>query len=629
MKGNINNINENIENKYINDYIDLKENTKKVLFKVLLEIAHQKGLDENLVTKDVESFIQKGNEKEGSDISIALFKLASIIKDSPATLAKEVAEKINAEDLKKLGFNEVKVAGPYVNIKFNKEIVFKNVITNIYAKGDMIGYDAKNNDKTVLVEYSSPNIAKQFHIGHLKTTIIGAMLYNLHKAKGYNTIGINHLGDYGTQFGKLIEGYLLWKDEYNFSEKPLEALNEIYIRINEACSNDEKILEKCRENFKLLEEKDPKMVEIWTMFTEVSLKEFNKIYNLLGVKFDSLRGESAYQDKIGTIVSDLESKGIIEESEGAKIVNLEEFNLPPVLIQKSNGSSLYITRDILTFLYRTETYNFDKLLYVVASEQALHFRQLFKLMQKYGVDQKFIDGAKHISYGMVSLPTGKMSTRLGNVVKIEDLLKDSVAKVYEKLNQRDNLTDQEKQDIAMKVGVGAVIFSNLSTQLIKDQVFVLENVLDFTGDTGPYVQYVNVRINSILKEYQKSEYVKEDEVLKLYEQKDINKLNEMIFGYLQNENFKALLNQKEVYNLFNQLGDFENILTEIEQKHEPYILTSYLINLSKAFNQYYNLNKILTNDKEKRILGILICKTVTLILTKGMSILGIQMPEKM
>lgn len=670
-------------------FIDLKDSVKKLFISSVNEICE----DENLEKLDEEllaTCMQKGNEKEESDISIAVFKLAKHFGTNPNELSQKIAAKMQSKidsifneleieeiqlendneievedehhnhencdcnhditqiDLSEIllqfeyaGIDKIFTTGPYINIKYDKLEVFNDTVIKTLFKGSKLGENKENRDKTVVIDYSSPNIAKQFHIGHLKTTVIGSMLYKLHKQLGYKVVGVNHIGDYGTQFGKLIEGYNLWKSEYTF-ENPIEDLTNIYIRINELCKTDEEVFNRCKDNFKKLEEGDVEVTNIWKMFIDYSLKEFNKIYDVLNVKFDEIRGESAYSNDMPLVVKELNEKGLLKESEGLQIVDLENEDLGVAVIQKSNGSSMYLTRDIATFEYRANTYDFEKSLYVVATEQTLHFKQLFKIMEKLGYDKKYINGAKHIPYGMVSLPTGKMSTRLGNVIKIEELIEEAISKTHEKLSNKDNLTDEEKEKISKQVGVGAIIFYNLSTQLIKDQVFVWDNVLDFTGDTGPYVQYVNVRINSIINDYiNDEEYIKTDKslrdliMLKLDDKSD-EKL-EIIEDLLENihneENINTLeemLNQKEVYNVFKSINEFENILNEAANRYEPYILTSYLIELSKNFNQYYNLNKILTKENEtKRKLGIIVCVLVSTILKTGMNILGIDMPEKM
>lgn len=670
-------------------FIDLKDSVKKLFISSVNEICE----DENLEKLDEEllaTCMQKGNEKEESDISIAVFKLAKHFGTNPNELSQKIAAKMQSKidsifneleieeiqlendneievedehhnhencdcnnditqiDLSEIllqfeyaGIDKIFTTGPYINIKYDKLEVFNDTVIKTLFKGSKLGENKENKDKTVVIDYSSPNIAKQFHIGHLKTTVIGSMLYKLHKQLGYKVVGVNHIGDYGTQFGKLIEGYNLWKSEYTF-ENPIEDLTNIYIRINELCKTDEEVFNRCKDNFKKLEEGDVEVTNIWKMFIDYSLKEFNKIYDVLNVKFDEIRGESAYSNDMPLVVKELNEKGLLKESEGLQIVDLENEDLGVAVIQKSNGSSMYLTRDIATFEYRANTYDFEKSLYIVATEQTLHFKQLFKIMEKLGYDKKYINGAKHIPYGMVSLPTGKMSTRLGNVIKIEKLIEEAISKTHEKLSNKDNLTNEEKEKISKQVGVGAIIFYNLSTQLIKDQVFVWDNVLDFTGDTGPYVQYVNVRINSIINDYiNDEEYIKTDKslrdliMLKLDDKSD-EKL-EIIEDLLENihneENINTLeemLNQKEVYNVFKSINEFENILNEAANRYEPYILTSYLIELSKNFNQYYNLNKILTKENEtKRKLGIIVCVLVSTILKTGMNILGIDMPEKM
>ena len=346
-----------------------------------------------------------------------------------------------------------------MNFYINKKLLTKNVLEEFDSKKDNYGKSALGKDKNIVIDYSSPNIAKPFHIGHLRTTLIGNALYNTYKYLGYNTIGINHLGDYGTQFGKMIEGYKRWHEEYKF-ENPIEDLTDIYVRINELCKEDESVLELCRENFKKLENKEEYEVKLWEKFKELSLKEFDKIYDLLDVKFDSLNGEAFYSDKIDEVIDILEKSGKLVESQGAKVVDLSDKGMPPCIICKSNGSSIYATRDLAAILYRAREYDFDKCLYVVAYEQNLHFRQIFEVAKLLGLDKKYTDGLEHVSYGMVLLETGKMSTRDGNVVKLEDLLNEAIERAKEIINEK-NPKLKNKDEIAKKVGVGAVVFNDL------------------------------------------------------------------------------------------------------------------------------------------------------------------------
>lgn len=337
------------------------------------------------------------------------------------------------------------------------------------------------NGKNIIVEYSSPNIAKPFHIGHLRTTLIGNALYNTYKYLGYNTIGINHLGDYGTQFGKMIEGYKRWHDEYEFNE-PIEDLTKIYVRINELCKADEEVLEICRDNFKKLEDGAEYETSLWKKMKDLSLDEFNKIYNLLDVSFDAYTGESFYADKMQEVIEKLQDTGKLKESEGAKIIDLEDKGMPPCIISKSNGSSIYATRDLAAILYRSRTYDFDKCLYVVAYEQNLHFKQIFEVSKLLDIEEKYTNGLEHVSYGMVHLKSGKMSTREGNVIKVADLLNEAIERAGKILEEK-NPNIENKEEIAKKVGIGAIVFNDLANSRIKDEIFDWEQILNFQGET--------------------------------------------------------------------------------------------------------------------------------------------------
>ena len=483
----------------------------------------------------------------------------------------------------------------------NKNLLTKEVLTQI-SKTDEYGKSDIGKGKTILVEYSSPNIAKPFHIGHLRNTVIGAALYNVYKYLGYNTIGINHLGDYGTQFGKLIEGYKRWGDEYNLEENPIQSLMEIYVKITNLCKEDEEVLEMCRENFRLLEQKDTYCIELWEKFKTLSLKEFQKIYDILGIKFDAVIGESFYIDKMDKIYELLEEKQVLKESEGAQIVDLEDKGLGICMIKKSNGSSIYVTRDLAAIRYRAQTYDFDKCLYVVAYEQALHFKQLFEVANYLDIPQKCKQGLVHVQYGMTRLSTGKMSTREGNVIKVDDLLKEAISRV-ESIIKEKNQGIENDEETAKKIGIGAVIFNNLANTIIKDQVFDWNNVLSFQGETGPYIQYTYVRTKSVL---QKAGYLPKIEEI------DETKL---LDEYSQN--------------IIKLIYSFEDILIQVTKKDEPSILARYLIDLSKAFSSFYNENKIITEEKDTQNARVYLSYAVGNILKIGCKLLGIEMPDKM
>ena len=421
------------------------------------EIAQTIAKAINLDKQELESYIEIPKDSKNGDYAFPCFRLAKELKKAPPIIANEIKEKIQMDETI---IEKVEIVGGYLNFYINKTLMAKEVLGEV-GRNNEYGKSNIGNGKNIIVEYSSPNIAKPFHIGHLRTTLIGKALYNVYKYLGYHTIGINHLGDYGTQFGKMIEGYKLWGNEYNLNEKPIEQLMDIYVRINNLCKEDEKVLENCRENFRLLEAGDKYCVDLWNKFKDLSMVEFNKIYDILGVKFDSLNGEAFYSDKIPEVIDLLEKSGKLEESEGAKIINLEDKGInTPCLIQKSNGSSIYATRDLAAILYRARTYDFDKCLYVVGSEQNLHFKQVFEVAKLLGLDEKYTNGLEHVSYGMVSLPTGRMSTRLGNVVKIEELIKETIEKAQEIIAEK-NSELEDKEEVAEKVGIGAIVFNTL------------------------------------------------------------------------------------------------------------------------------------------------------------------------
>lgn len=567
-------------------------NFKKEIAKIIANAINM-NLDE------VEGYIEVPPNETKGDYAFPCFKLAKELRKAPQVIANELKEKI---DTNNEILDSVEVVGGYLNFYINKNILIQNTINEINLKGDEYGKSHIGEGKNIIVEYSSPNIAKPFHIGHLRNTLIGHSLYNMYKFLGYNTIGINHLGDYGTQFGKMIEGYKLWGQEYNIEENPIEELTKIYVRINDLCKQDEKVLEACRDNFKKLEDGDKYCVEIWNKFKDLSLKEFNRIYDILGVKFDSLNGEAFYSDKMNEIVNLLEKSGKLVESDGAKIIDLEEQKLGVCMIKKSNDSTTYATRDLAAILYRARTYDFDKCLYIVAYEQNLHFKQVFEVAKLLGIDKKYIDGLKHVPYGMVHLKTGKMSTREGNVIKVNDLLEEAVSRV-EKIIEEKNPDMENKHENAKKIGIGAIVFSNIGTTLIKDQIFDWDTILNFNGETGPYVQYTYVRTKSVLSNVEKLPSIE-----------DIN---------------IEQLNNKEAIKIIKSIYNFQETVYEATEKNEPSILARYLIDLSKAYSSFYNEYKIMSDDIDEKNARVYLTYITGLILKIGMNLLGISMPDKM
>ena len=563
------------------------------------EIAKIIGSIVKIDDKEIKKMVEKPANNEMGDFSFPCFKLAKELKKSPMIIAQEICEKMK---LDAEVFEDIEIVNGYINFFVNKERIIKEVLEEVSNKKEEYGKSTLGAGQNIIVEYSSPNIAKPFHIGHLRNTVIGSSLYNMYKYLGYNTIGINHLGDYGTQFGKMIEGYKRWGQEYNIDENPIEELTKIYVRINDLCKKDDNVLKACRDNFKKLEDGDQYCTEIWNRFREVSLNEFNRIYELLGVKFDSLNGEAFYSDKMPEVEELLRNSGRLVKSEGAEIIDLEEEKMGVCMIKKSNGSTTYATRDLAAILYRTRTYDFDKCLYVVAYEQNLHFKQIFEVAKLLGIDEKYIKGLQHVPYGMVHLKSGKMSTREGNVIKVEDLLKESIARVKQIIKEK-NPEMENLEENARKIGIGAVIFNNVATTIIKDQIFDWDTILNFNGETGPYIQYTYVRTNSVLNN---SNGVK-----------DVKKID------------FSVLTDKESLEVIKKIYEFNNVIENSVDKNEPSLLARYLLELAKNYSTFYNNNKILVEDEKTKDARVFLTYSVGIVLKIGMKLLGIEMPDKM
>ena len=558
------------------------------------KIANAINLDKN----EIKQYIEIPPQSDMGDFAFPCFKLAKTLRKSPVQIADEIKEKISEDEYIK----KIETKSGYLNFYINNTKLVEEVLEEINNHENDFGKSNEGTGKTVLIDYSAPNIAKPFHVGHLRTTLIGNALYNIYKFLGYNTIGINHLGDYGTQFGKMIEAYKMWGSEYDLSEDAINKMVDMYVRINNLCKEDEEVLERCRENFRLLEKGDKYCTELWEHFKEISLKEFDKIYDILGVKFDSLNGEAFYADKTDEVVEMLKEKGKLTESEGAEIVDLTDEGIEtPCIIKKANGSTIYATRDLAAILYRARTYDFDKCLYVVAYEQNLHFKQIFAVA-KYLVDEKYVKGLKHVSYGMVQLPTGKMSTRLGNVVKIEDLITETIEKAKEIITTK-NPKLENKDEVAKKVGIAAIIFNTLSTTNNKDQIFDWNTALNFQGETGPYIQYTYVRTKSVLEKVGK-----------------IPTVSEIDFSTLTDDSSIKVL--KSLY-------AFKETLEMTVEKNEPAILARYLIEVSQNYSNFYNDNKVLVEDEKVKNSRAYLTYAVGTVLKTGASLLGIQMPDKM
>ncbi len=567
-------------------------------FKEIISNLILNAIDIEISKDEIKEFIEIPKEDNNGDYAFPCFKLAKIFRQAPNLIADNLKSKINIDNTI---ISKIESVSGYLNFFIDKSQIVKKALEKFDVQKEDYGKMQIGEGKRVLVEYSSPNIAKPFHIGHLKTTIIGNALYNIYKNCGYETISLNHLGDYGTQFAKLIEGYKRWGAEYDLSTNAIDKLSEIYKRINELCEQDKSVLEECRETFKKLENGDKYCIDLWNKFKELSLREFNRIYELLKVKFDSYNGEAFYSDKMQEVIDILEKNGVLTESQGAKVVDLTDKGIKtPCIIQKANGSSIYATRDLAAILYRARTYDFDKCIYVVGEEQNLHFKQIFEVAKCLDLDEKYTKGLVHVSYGMIILPEGRMSTRKGNFVKVEDLLNEAISKAREIIADR---SIENKEQVAKQVGIGAVIFDDLKESRIKNQVFDLNEAVNFNGETGPYVQYMTVRTKSVLE---KAGYTPD--------------INDVKFDVLTDE-----LSIK----LIKLIENFDQIIVNSMDKNEPSIIARYSIDVAKAYSIFYNQNKIISDDKQLTNARLYLTYMTKITLENSLKLLGIEVPDKM
>lgn len=533
-------------------------------------------------------------EMEMGDYAFPCFILAKTFKKNPALIAKELSENINLSN----NFEKVVNNGPYLNFYLNRTEFNKDVLKETY-KNDNYGKKDIGKDRNVIVEFSSPNIAKPFHIGHIRTTVIGNAINNIYDFMGFNTIAINHLGDYGTQFGMLISAYKKWGNRETIEKNPIKELLKLYIRFNKEAEEKPELNDEAREWFKKLEQGDEEAKSLWQWFKDVSLKEFNRVYEMLNIKFDSYAGESFYSDKMERVINELEEKNLLKSSEGAEIVDLEEYDMPSPLIKKSDGSTLYITRDIAASIYRKETYDFYKNIYVVASQQNLHFQQWIKIVELMGYD--WAKDCVHVPFGMVSLEEGTLSTRKGRVVFLEDVLTKAVEKTKEIIEER-NPDLENKDEVAKKVGVGAVVFQELYNNRIKDYTFSWNKTLSFEGETGPYVQYTYARTCSIINKAKIDIDYKVD---------------------------YTLLKEDIEFEITKALYDFSNVIEDAMFKYEPFYITRYIVDLAQKYNRFYNKCPILKEEEELKKARLLITLGVNKVIKTGLNLLGIETPEKM
>ena len=558
-------------------------------------------LDENIESlnkEEIERMIEIPPDYKMGDYAFPVFSLAKIYKKSPAIIAKDLAVNIKSKY-----FDKIENKNAYLNFFINKEILTAEVLKESIEKKENYGKSKIGNGKNAVVEYSSTNIAKPFHIGHIRSTVIGDSIKRIYKFLGYNTIAINHLGDYGTQFGMLIYAYKKWGDKKKIEANPIDELLKLYVEVNKLAEEDPKVKDRCRYWFKELEDGNEQAVEIWKWFKEVSLKEFNRVYKMLDIEFDSYNGESFYSDKMPELIEDLRSRNILEESEGAEIINLDEYDLPPAIVVKSDGTTIYLTRDLAAAKFRHENYKPFRSIYVVGSQQSLHFKQLKASLKKAGFD--WYDEIIHVPFGMVSLEEGTLSTRKGKVVYLEDVLNRSIDKVCEILNEREKEKGEKlenKEELSKIVGIGAIKFQELFNQRIKDYVFNWDKTLSFEGESGPYVQYVHARICSLLRKGNFS---------------------------LDNEFDFTILKGEEEIDILRNLYNFTNVVIDASNKYEPYLITRYIVDLAKKFNKFYTQRPILVENEIIKNTRLLLCYSVKNVIGEGLYLLGIKAPEKM
>ncbi|PGF06690.1 arginine--tRNA ligase [Bacillus pseudomycoides] len=556
------------------------------LAKSLFEI-----LKSELSLEQITGLIETPKQDEFGDAAFPCFMLAKQYKKAPAIIAKEIAEKLNNSF-----FTKVEAVGPYVNVFFNRHIVSDDVLKAILVEKEEYGQGYFGREKTVVIDYSSPNIAKPFSMGHLRSTMIGNSLKHIAEKCGYEVVGINYIGDWGTQFGKLITAYKKWGNEELVKEDPIRELFKLYVHFHEEVKEYPELEEEGRAWFKKLEDGDEEAVFLWNWFRHESLKEFSRIYELLGVEFTNFQGEAFYNDKMGDFVDILEEKGLLEESDGAQVVNLEKEDMPPCLIKKSDGATLYATRDLTAALYRQNTYEFDKALYVVGAEQSLHFTQFFTVLKKLGYN--WVDGMAHVPFGLILKDGKKMSTRKGKVVLLEEVLEEAITLAEQNIEEK-NPDLKQKEEVAKQVGVGAVIFHDLKNERMHNIEFSLEKMLKFEGETGPYVQYTHARACSILRK-ENAEF--------------------------ETEAFQ--LNDDHSWSTIKLLNRFPQVVETAFFKNEPSHIAKYLLDVAQAFNKYYGNVRILEEDKEKES-RLALVYVVTIVLKEGLRLLGMGAPEEM
>ena len=572
--------------------IDFKKEIAEIIAKNL------EGITEN----EIKSMIEIPQDQSMGDYAFPCFRLAKTMRKAPNLIAAELAEKLQGEQL----FSEVSPVNAYVNMFVSREEMMKSTVSEVLEEKENFGRSNIGGNKKVIVEFSSPNIAKPFHIGHIRSTVIGNSLSKIYDALGYDVFKINHLGDYGTQFGKMICAYRRWGNREDVINSPIKTLLGYYTKFHVEVEEHPELEDEARAIFTKLEQGSKEEVELWQWFREESLKEFQRVYDMLGIEFDSYNGESFYSDKMPRFEKELLDKGLLQESNGAQVVDLEEYKLGTALIKKSDGSSLYITRDIAAAVYRKENYDFYKNIYVVATQQNLHFQQLFKILELMGYD--WANQCVHVPFGMVRLEEGTMSTRHGRVVFLEDVLNGAIEKTREIIEEK-NPNIENLEEITSQVGIGAVVFNELSNNRIKDYTFKWDQILNFDGETGPYVQYTHARCASLLRK------AGEDIVAKAQDHKNVD--------------FALLAKSDSAYELTKLIYAFPGVVEQAGEKYEPSIITRHIIDIAQCFNKFYHDEHIIVDDEVEKTSKIALVIATKRVIATGIGLLGMKAPERM
>ena len=561
-------------------------NNKELIASELAKVID--SLDQDAIL----NLLEQPKSSDLGDIAFPAFSLAKVERKAPQAIAADIAEKIDQS-----AFEKVVETGPYVNFFLDKSKISDQVIKSVIEAGADYGQQDEGHGQNITIDLSSPNIAKPFSVGHLRSTVIGDALSNIFRKMGYNTIKINHLGDWGKQFGLLMVAYKKWGSKEAVEANPIDELLKLYVRINAEIENDPELDDEGRLWFKKLEDGDPEATELWQWFRDESLVEFNRIYKLLGVEFDSLNGEAFYNDKMDEAVQILEDKGLLKESKGASIVELDDVNLPPAMIKKSDGATLYITRDIATAIYRARTYNFVKNIYAVGQEQSNHFRQLKAVLKKMGFD--WSDDMVHVDFGLVTKNRQKLSTRKGNIILLEPTLQEAISRAKAQIEEK-NPELENKEEVAHAVGVGAVKFYDLKTDRRNGYDFDLEAMVSFEGETGPYVQYAYARIQSILRKA----------------------------NFTPSTDATYSLSDPESWEIIKLLQDFSRVVKRAAENYDPSLIAKYAINLAQAFNKYYAHTRILDESPERES-RLALSYSTAVVLKEALRLLGVDAPEKM